>query len=198
LTCYSGYGDGKSENGKPLDLVRHLLCVELDTGKLLWTADEPATQAEDAFEGFVPEHGYASSTPATDGERVYCFYGKSGVFAYDFEGKKLWSAPTGTMSSAMTWGSAASVVVHEGVVIVNAGDEARAVLAFDAATGEEVWRMEHPMLEQTYATPALQRVAPDRVDLLVAFRGELRGLDPASGAVRWSTASPVTGNLSAG
>ena len=198
LTCYSGYGDGKDENAKSLDLVRHLLCVELATGKLLWSADEPATQAEDAFEGFVPEHGYASSTPATDGKRIYCFYGKSGVFAYDFAGKKLWSAPTGTQSSDMTWGSAASVVVHEGVVVVNAGDEARALFAFDAATGKEVWRMEHPMLEQTYATPALQRIAPDRVDLLVAFRGELRGLDPASGVVRWSTASPVTGNLSAG
>ncbi len=198
VTCYTGYGDGKSEGAEPLDLVRHLLCVELPTGKLLWTASEPATEAEDAYEGYLPEHGYASSTPTTDGERIYCFHGKSGVVAYDFAGKKLWSAPTGTLSSAMTWGSASSVVVHDGVVVVNAGDEARALLAFDAATGQERWRMEHPMLEQTYATPALHEVAPGRTDLLVAMRGELRGLDPASGAVRWFSQSPVTGNLSAG
>ncbi len=200
VTCYSGYGDGdgKRKDAGPSELVRHLLCVELASGRVLWQVDEPAGQAEDLYEGYLPEHGYASSTPATDGERIYCFFGKSGVYAYDFAGKRLWSAPTGTLSSAMVWGSAASVVLHEGLVFVNAGDEARALLAFDAATGKERWRMEHPMLEQTYATPALQEVAPGRVDLLVAMRGELRGLDPASGAVRWHSQSPVTGNLSAG
>jgi len=196
VTAYSGYGDGKSEGAKPLDLVRHLLCLELSTGKLLWTANEPATIPEDAYEGYLTEHGYASSTPATDGERIYCFYGKNGVFAYDFDGKKLWSAPTGTKSSAMIWGSAASVVVDGGLVFVNAGDEVRALLALDAATGKERWRMDQPMLEQTYTTPVLQVISPKRRDLLVAFRGELRGLDPATGTVRWSTTSPVTGNLS--
>lgn len=154
VTCYSGYGTGTA-GATPEDLVRHLVCLDLATGRILWTADEPAVHPEDVYEGFLPEHGYASSTPATDGARVYCFFGKSGVAAFDFDGKKLWSAPTGTKSSAMTWGSAASVVAHDGVVVVNAGDEARALLAFDAATGREVWRMEHPMLEQTYASPVL-------------------------------------------
>lgn len=195
VTAYSGYGTGEGESA-PRDLVRHLLCLELASGKLLWTASEPSASAENPYEGYLTEHGYASSTPATDGERIYCFYGKSGVFAYDFDGKRLWSAPTGTQSSAMVWGSAGSVAVGDGIVYVNAGDEARAVIALDAATGEERWRMEHPLLEQTYTTPVLQVLSPDRVDLLVAFRGELRGLDPASGAIRWFSASPVTGNLS--
>jgi D-alanyl-D-alanine dipeptidase/outer membrane protein assembly factor BamB len=198
VTCYTGYGDGKKAEAEPLDLVRHLLCVDLASGKRLWTASEPAAVAENEYKEYLPEHGYASNTPATDGERVYCFYGKNGVHAYDFSGKKVWSAPTGTMSSAMTWGSASSVVFAGEAVVVNAGDEARALLAFDRTTGKELWRMEDPMLEQTYATPSLQRIASDRTDLLVAIRGELRGLDPASGAIRWKTASPVTGNLSAG
>lgn len=198
VTSYTGYGDGKNAEAKPLDLVRHLHCVDLASGKLLWTASEPATVAEDEYKEYLPEHGYASSTPATDGERIYCFYGKNGVHAYDFSGKKVWSAPTGTMSSAMTWGSASSVVLAGEAVIVKAGDEARAVLAFDRTSGKELWRMEDPMLEQTYATPSLQRIAPDRIDLLVGLRGELRALDPATGVVRWKTASPVTGNLSAG
>lgn len=198
VTCYSGYGDGRAEDASPSDLVRHLLCVALTSGKVLWKVDEPAVQPEDAYDGFLPEHGYASSTPATDGERLYCFFGKSGVYAYDLSGKKLWSAPTGTLSSKLVWGSAASVVVSEGLVFVNAGDEARALLAFDAQTGEERWRMEHPMLEQTYATPVLQTLTSERTDLLVALRGELRALDPATGKVRWFSQSPVTGNLSAG
>ena len=198
LTCYSGYGDGKREDAGPTDLVRHLLCVDLSSGRVLWTASEKATRAEDPFEGYLREHGYASSTPATDGERVYCFHGKNGVHAYDFSGRKVWSAETGSRSSAMVWGSAASVLVAGETVVVNAGDEARALLAFDRRTGAELWRMEDPMMEQTYATPVLQPLASGRTDLLVALRGELRGLDPASGAIRWRAASPVTGNLSAG
>jgi len=196
VTAYSGYGDGKSEDAKPLDLVRHLLCIDLKTGRTLWTASEPAVVAEDSFEEFLPEHGYASSTPATDGERVYCFYGKNGVFAYDFEGRRIWSAPTGKLSSKMTWGSASSVVLSDKAVIINAGDEARALIAFDKLTGKELWRMEHPMLEQTYNTPILHPVSAERTDLIVAFRDEIRGLNPLDGTVRWFSASPVGGNLS--
>ncbi len=196
VTCYSGYGDGAA-GAKASDLLRHLVCLELASGNILWTATEPSTQPEDSFEGFLPEHGYASSTPATDGKRVYCFFGKSGVFAYDFNGKRLWSSPTGTKSSGMVWGSASSVVLAGSAVIVNAGDEARAVIAFDGESGRELWRMDHPMLEQTYATPVLHELSPERTDLLVALRGELRGLDPSSGSVRWFSKSPVTGNLSA-
>ena len=195
ITSYSGYGDGKGGTD-PLALARHLHCADLETGKLLWTASETALLPEDRFEGYLVEHGYASSTPATDGERIYCFHGKNGVFAYDFLGRRVWSAPTGTMSSSMVWGSAASVVVSGESVIINAGDEARAVLALDRRTGKELWRMEHPLLEQTYNTPVVHRVTPERDDLVVAFRGEIRGLDPATGAVRWFSKSPVTGNLS--
>lgn len=202
VTAYSGYGEtpGESEDpaagGDPLTLVRHLLCVDLATGTPRWTASEPATQPENSYAEFLPEHGYASSTPATDGEKIYCFYGKNGVFAYDLEGQRIWSAPTGALSSKMTWGSAASVVLAAGLVIVNAGDETRALLAFDKDTGKEVWRMEHPMLEQTYNTPVLQMPDKNRTDLIVAFREEIRGLDPQTGEVRWFSKSPVGGNLS--
>lgn len=196
VTAYSGYGDGKAGEATPLDLVRHLLCVEIKTGRVLWTANESALKSEDAFEEFLPEHGYASSTPATDGERVYCFYGKNGVFAYDFEGRRIWSAPTGGLSSKMTWGSAASVVLTDRAVVINAGDEARALIAFDKLTGKELWRMDHPMLEQTYNTPILHPVSAERTDLIVAFRDEVRGLNPVDGTVRWFSSSPIGGNLS--
>jgi hypothetical protein len=45
-------------------------------------------------------HGYASSTPVADGERVYAFFGKSGVFAFDHSGKQLWKANVGDKLNA--------------------------------------------------------------------------------------------------
>ncbi len=196
VTCYSGYGTEETATAQPSDLVRHLLCVDRKTGAVLWRADEPSKRSEDAYVGYLPEHGYASSTPATDGERVFCFYGKNGVFAYDLNGKRLWSAPTGTLSSKALWGSGSSVMTHNGLVYVNAGDEARSLITYDASTGAERWRMEAPMLEQTYSTPTIQVLSPTRTDLVVAMRGEIRGLDPMSGTVRWFSKIPVDGNLS--
>lgn len=65
VTCYSGYGDGSSE-GSPEKLQRHLLCVERQTGRIIWRKSIPAELPEDSFTGYLTEHGYASSTPVTD------------------------------------------------------------------------------------------------------------------------------------
>lgn len=45
------------------------------------------------------QHGYASSTPVTDGERVHVFFGKTGVLAFDFAGKELWRVNVGKESA---------------------------------------------------------------------------------------------------
>ncbi|NJS40387.1 MAG: hypothetical protein HC783_16860 [Rhodobacteraceae bacterium] len=54
------------------------------------------TAPDKPYQGqYITMHGYASSTPATDGERVYVFFGKTGVFAFDLAGKgrfAAWSA----------------------------------------------------------------------------------------------------------
>jgi hypothetical protein len=87
----------------------------------------------------VAEHGYASSTPASDGERLYVFFGRSGVFAFDLDGKKLWQADVGAATHG--WGSAASPVLHGDLVIVNASVESESLVALDKRTGKEVWRI---------------------------------------------------------
>ena len=72
VTCWTG------EN-PPDDLKRHILCFDRNTGKELWSKPiEPATPDE-PFRQMFTENGYASHTPASDGERVYAFFGMSGV-----------------------------------------------------------------------------------------------------------------------
>lgn len=61
----------QKDPGKVENLKRHLLCFKKDTGDLLWSREIDATLPEDAFSGMgITEHGYASSTPVSDGERV--------------------------------------------------------------------------------------------------------------------------------
>ena len=76
LTCYSGYGAGR-RSGNPSSLMRHLVCVDAKTGKSVWQKQLKPTKSEDRYSGLgVPEHGYATSTPATDGKAIYVFFGQ--------------------------------------------------------------------------------------------------------------------------
>ena len=62
---------------------RLVLCFDADTGKILWQTqllpDAPST--------FYQKTGFASPTPATDGERVYAFFDTPGLIALDMSGK---------------------------------------------------------------------------------------------------------------
>ena len=71
-------------------ITRHLVCVNLKTGKKLWQQDVKASLPEDPYTGIgVTAHGYASHTPTSDGRSVYVFFGKSGIHAFDLDGKVI-------------------------------------------------------------------------------------------------------------
>lgn len=193
VTCYSGVGgEGRGIAG----LTRHLLCIDRRDGRVTWRRDLPAESPEDAYEGFLTEHGYASSTPVTDGHRVFAFFGKSGVVAFDIEGKELWRAAVGKESSNRRWGSGASLLLHGDHLIVNAAEESQSIRALDAGTGREVWKAEGAALELAYGTPGVVRRDGETEDIVLAVPGEVWGLDPARGKIRWYAETPLTGNLS--
>lgn len=195
VTCYSGYGDGTSGDG-PDKLLRHLICADRQTGKVLWDQSVPAELPEDTFSGFLTEHGYASSTPVTDGERVYVFFGKTGALAFDLEGRQLWKVNLGHQSSNRRWGSGASPVLYQDKVIVNAAEEGRAVFALNKLTGQEVWKAEADSLELCFGTPVLVDGQDGSADLVLAVPGELWGLNPDTGKLRWFASTRIDGNVS--
>lgn len=184
VTCYSGYGTDRSNPGDISKLVRDLVCVSLADGKVLWRQSVPATGDEDPYRGQLTQHGYASSTPATDGERVYCFFGKSGVVAFDLDGKKLWQTGVGTDSAIMGWGSGTSLLLYKNLVIVNANAESHAVVALDKASGKKVWKTDAKGYDGSWSTPILADVKGGQ-DLVVLQPGEIWGMDPRDGALLW-------------
>ena len=192
VTCYSGYGD---DGGSIDKLQRHLVCLDRANGTILWDKAVAAELPEDSFTGYLTEHGYASSTPATDGERVYVFFGKTGVLAFDFAGKELWRVNVGHESGNRRWGSGASPLLYKNFVIVNASEESRSVRALDKLTGKEAWRADADTLELCYSTPALVE-ASGRTDLILAVSGELWGMNPDTGKLRWFASTGISGNVS--
>ena len=189
VTCYSGYG---ANFGKIEDLKRHLICVDRSSGKVLWDKAVDAVLPEDSYSGMgIPAHGYASHTPVSDGKRVYVFFGKSGVLAFDLEGKQLWHKSVGTESDRRRWGSASSPILHEGKVIVTASAESEAIVALDSETGDEVWRQEAAGLANVWGTPLLVKIDDERTDLVLGVPYEIWGFNPNSGKLRWYSEIPA-------
>ena len=195
VTCYSGYGLPKSNGGDMKSLQRQIVCISRDSGQTLWANTVAGELPEDQYQGYLSEHGYASGTPVTDGERVYCFFGKSGVVAYDLEGKPLWKSGVGKESSNRRWGSGASLILYKNMVIVNASEESQSLRALDQKTGKEVWKAAGAAMELAYGTPALIELASGRTDLVVAVPGETWGLNPDTGKIRWFEEHTLTGNI---
>ena len=194
VTSYSGYGE--ESGGNPADLKRHLVCLDRSSGKILWDKTVAAELPEDPYQGFITEHGYASGTPVTDGERVYVFFGKTGVLAFDFSGKQLWQVNVGKQSSNRRWGSGASLLLYKNMVIVNAAEESRSVRALDTSTGKEIWKAESESMELSFSTPTLVDCGGGRTDLVVAVPGELWGFNPDTGKLRWFAQTGIRGNVS--
>jgi len=180
LTCYSGYGVPGEPRGDMSNLKRHLVCLKRGGGEILWTRTVPSVLPDS--ERNRENHGYSTSTPVVDGERVYVFFGKTGVFAFDLDGKKLWHADAGSKTSG--WGSAASPVICEDLLIVNASVESESLIALDRKTGKEKWRIGG--IKESWNTPLLTEGANGQTRLIVAIAGKVLGIDPAAGKKLWA------------
>lgn len=185
VSCWSGYGLTTEEPGDIKALKLHLLCFDRASGKQLWDQTIDPYFPEEPYRGMFAQHGYASHTPVSDGERVYVYFGKSGLHAFDLDGKKLWDSAVGTGADPRGWGSASSPILYKNLVIVTAPAESQAIVAFDAKTGEQVWKQEAEGFSGTWGTPVLVKVNDERTDLVIGVPFEIWGINPDSGKLRW-------------
>lgn len=185
VTTFSGFGQDVNNPGELANLQRHLVCVDRLTGKVLWQRSPPTRFPEDKFEGFITDHGYASCTPVSDGERVFVFFGKSGVYAFDLDGKPLWQKSVGSESGPTEWGTGASPAIYKNLLLVNACDETQALIAFDRVTGEEAWRVEAQLYEGSYSTPVVGQATDGSDEIIIPLSDEIWGIDPATGKLKW-------------
>ncbi|MSR58445.1 MAG: serine/threonine protein kinase [Planctomycetaceae bacterium] len=180
VTSYTGFGT-MTDDGKKEDLQRQLVCLNQHDGTHIWTTDLKSKTPEANYSGYMTQHGYASSTPATDGERIYVFLGTGGVAAIDLAGKEMWRQSVGTGTDG--WGSGSSVVLFDSLVIVNASIESKSIVALDKTDGHEVWRFSG--INRSWGTPALVSTEAGGHELVVSSQNKIDGLDPKTGKGLW-------------
>jgi outer membrane protein assembly factor BamB len=146
----------------------------------LWSKTFEPKLPEHQYQGEGAYHGYAASTPVSDGERLYVFFGKSGVFCFDLDGNEQWHAEVGEGTSG--WGSGTSPVLFGKLLIVNASVECGSLVALDKLTGDQAWKAEG--IGSAWNTPLLAD-APTRKELIVSTENRLKSFDPENGQPLW-------------
>ncbi|MCA9058832.1 MAG: PQQ-binding-like beta-propeller repeat protein [Planctomycetaceae bacterium] len=158
---------------------RVVMAVDRKSGELLWSHVAWTGEPE-------PSHimnGWASATCATDGERVFAFFGKGGgLLCYSVAGEKLWQQELGDFEGP--WGTAAAPVIVGDLVIQNCDADSNAFLvAFDRSSGRQVWRTKREDA-RGWSTPIVIHVN-GRDELVLNGDSGVRAYDPATGTELW-------------
>jgi outer membrane protein assembly factor BamB len=158
-------------------------------GMRLWEYRARAT-------GPMPElhekHNLATPTPATDGQRVYAWFGNGQVLALDMDGRLVWTRHLGVEYSTFQtlWGHGSSPTLYHDLVIFLCDHRvASYLLALDARTGKERWKVDRGEGRVSHSTP-LVVPGPTGDELLVNSSERIDAYAPTTGRLLWYAGGP--------
>jgi len=153
-------------------------------GRRLW---QYRFDAEGPLPGVHDKHNLASSSPVTDGQRVYAWFGTGQIVALDLDGRLVWQRHLGKEVSpfVVNWGHTSSPMVFGDTVILLADHEpASYLLAVDAQTGRDRWKADRGKGRVSYSTPLVVTTATGP-ELIVNSSERVDAYDPRTGAPLW-------------
>ena len=161
---------------------KQLVTIALDrvTGQTLWEVEAPHEKLEEIHE--IGSH--AQATPATDGERVYSFFGSCGLFCYDFNGKLLWQRAMGPFNNGFGAGSS-PILDDDRVILCQDHDTDSFLLALDKVTGKELWKTDRSEFPRNYCTPVVWTIEGKK-QIVVAATLRVVGYDLQTGRELWT------------
>jgi outer membrane protein assembly factor BamB len=157
-----------------------VLCINEADGKVLW-------QHEYDCPYNVSYPAGPRATPVIDNGKVYTLGTEGHLFCFDAAtGKQLWSRQFKEDFGLETpvWGFAAHPLIDGNKLICLVGGKGSVVVAFDKATGKELWRALSAK-EPGYCPPMIYNVAGKR-QLIIWHPEAVNSLSPETGQVYWS------------
>ena len=164
-----------------------VVCYDRATGKEVWRT---TLTSQVPHESGHKTNTFASSSPITDGEKIYVSFGSQGIYCLDLSGNKLWSKDLGKMQTRNQFGEGSSPAFYQGRLVVPFDHEGESfIVALDAATGDEKWRQARDE-QSTWATPLITEYQ-GRTQVIANGSNRVRSYDLASGELIWQCGGQV-------
>ena len=177
----------------------HVICFLLEDGSKLWEKTIVEKLPEYPIHG---SNSYSTESPATDGKHLFVYFAAVGtVAALDLDGNEIWKKEIGAYPTGNGFGTGSSLATGDGKVFIQCdNDRDSFVVAFDGATGNEVWRQERSG-RTSWSTPLYWK-NDNRSELVTCGSGFVISYDPTTGNELWKidnigmsfSASPASDN----
>ena len=167
---------------------RVLLCLDRETGKILWQK----TVLRSPLEAKHPLNSHASSTPTTDGFLVYVAFldqKEMVVAAYDFGGEQKWLVRPGPFASKH--GFCSSPIIYKDKLIVNGDHDGDSyIVALSRIDGKTLWKTPRENHTRSYCVPIIRELA-GRPQMVLSGDKCVASYDPNNGKMHWLIDGPT-------
>lgn len=167
---------------------RVLLCVDSDSGKIMWQQ----TVVKSPLERKHALNSHASSTPAADGRLVYVSFldgNEMLAAAYDFDGKQKWLVRPGTFSCIH--GFCSPPLLFKDKVILNGDHDGDSyIVALDRETGKTIWKTPRLHHKRSFCAPLIREM-DGRMQLVLAGDKCCASYNPGDGKLLWIIDGPT-------
>ncbi len=159
-----------------------VVCYDAQTGYERWVYPYPA-HFKELMGGPGPR-----ATPTIAGGDVYSLGATGRLVCLDLQtGREKWQVNILENNDNLHWAMSGSPLVYDQVVVVTPGVQrasaaGRGVIAFDRATGQQVWSA--GQAKGAYSSPMLATLGGERQLLVLDAKG-LKGYDPSMGKELW-------------
>jgi outer membrane protein assembly factor BamB len=163
--------------------IRFLVCHDSATGKRIWSRDIPG-----AIDRHHTQNSSASGSVATDTHGIYWLWGTRDnvrLEAVSHDGEPRWHVDLGSFAAEHGFGGTPTVC-GDVVIVPLEQDGPGLVVAIDAVTGKEHWRLSRDGADKAaYSTPLVITTADGAVVICTSHGHGLYALDPGTGHVLW-------------
>ena len=163
-----------------------VVCIARDKGTIRWRRHVPTGEIETGHPSFNP----ASSTPASDGERVVAYFGSFGLICFDMGGEKLWDIKM-PLAKSYAGNATSPAIVGDRVILYRGNHVDHFLLAVDKDTGKQLWKVkqDEPFTSEMACT-ASPIVADDK--LIMHTARALQAFEISSGKQIWQAKCETT------
>lgn len=161
------------------------LCLNRVDGRVLWRRGVKPAKIERSARHSHP----ATSTPCTDGNKLFVYFGSFGALAYDFNGNELWRTPL-EVPITQHGASSSPVLAGDFLILQRDADVNSHLLALNSRNGKVAWKTDRPDARRSFSTPLVLSLnsQPSTLNSQIIVPGTLRvaSYDAANGRELWT------------